>query len=58
MFQFLSSRSSSVGISDAFRGADELAAAIDAGLSGAEPLEQALADYARRHDESVMPMSN
>lgn len=44
------------GISDAFRDADELAAAIDAGLSGARPLEQSLADYARRRDESVMPM--
>lgn len=44
------------GISDAFRDADELAAAIDTGLSGAEPLEQSLADYARRRDESVMPM--
>jgi 2-polyprenyl-6-methoxyphenol hydroxylase-like FAD-dependent oxidoreductase len=44
------------GISDAFRDADELAAAIDAGLSGAAPLEQSLADYARRRDEIVMPM--
>jgi 2-polyprenyl-6-methoxyphenol hydroxylase-like FAD-dependent oxidoreductase len=44
------------GISDAFRDADELAAAIDAGLSGEELLEQSLADYARRRDESVMPM--
>ena len=44
------------GISDAFRDADELASAIDAGLSGARPLEQSLADYARRRDESVMPM--
>jgi 2-polyprenyl-6-methoxyphenol hydroxylase-like FAD-dependent oxidoreductase len=44
------------GISDAFRDADELAAAIDAGLSGAGPLEESLADYARRRDESVMPM--
>jgi 2-polyprenyl-6-methoxyphenol hydroxylase-like FAD-dependent oxidoreductase len=44
------------GISDAFRDADELAAAIDTGLSGVRPLDQSLADYARRHDESVMPM--
>lgn len=44
------------GISDAFRDADELAAAIDAGLSGVRPLEQSLADYARRRDEGVMPM--
>jgi 2-polyprenyl-6-methoxyphenol hydroxylase-like FAD-dependent oxidoreductase len=44
------------GISDAFRDADELAAAIDAGFSGAAPLGQSLADYARRRDESVMPM--
>ena len=44
------------GISDAFRDADELAAAVDGGLSGAGPLEQSLADYARRRDESVMPM--
>jgi len=44
------------GISDAFRDADELAAAIDAGLSGGGPLEQSPAYYARRRDESVMPM--
>ena len=44
------------GISDAFRDTDDFAAAIDAGLWGARPLEQSLADYARLRDESVMPM--
>jgi 2-polyprenyl-6-methoxyphenol hydroxylase-like FAD-dependent oxidoreductase len=44
------------GITDAFRDADLLAAAIDAGLSGRLPLDEALADYERRRNEAVMPM--
>jgi 2-polyprenyl-6-methoxyphenol hydroxylase-like FAD-dependent oxidoreductase len=38
------------GISDAFRDADSLAEAIDAGLSGREDLGQALAGYQRQRD--------
>ncbi len=44
------------GISDAFRDAELVAEAIDAGLSGKRPLEEALADYERRRNEAVMPM--
>jgi flavin-dependent dehydrogenase len=44
------------GITDAFRSADLLAEAIDAGLSGRQPLEDALATYERRRNEEVLPM--
>jgi flavin-dependent dehydrogenase len=44
------------GISDAFRDADLLAEAIDAGLSGRRALDDALSDYQRRRDEAIMPM--
>jgi flavin-dependent dehydrogenase len=44
------------GISDAFRSAEWLAEAIDAGFSGARPLGDALAAYQRRRDEVVAPM--
>jgi 2-polyprenyl-6-methoxyphenol hydroxylase-like FAD-dependent oxidoreductase len=44
------------GITDAFRDADLLSAAIDAGLGGAEPLSLALANYERCRNEAVMPM--
>jgi flavin-dependent dehydrogenase len=44
------------GISDAFRDADLLADAVDAGFSGREPLAEALAGYQRRRDEHVGPM--
>jgi flavin-dependent dehydrogenase len=40
-----------LGITDAFRDAELLADAVDAGLSGARPLAAALADYERRRDE-------
>jgi flavin-dependent dehydrogenase len=43
------------GISDALRDADHLAEAVDAGLSGRRPLEEALADYERRRDREAMP---
>jgi flavin-dependent dehydrogenase len=43
------------GISDAFRDADYLAEAVDAGLSGRRPVEEALADYERRRDRDAMP---
>ncbi len=44
------------GITDAFRDADLLAAAIDAGFSGQQPLSEALAGYERQRNEHVMPM--
>ena len=44
------------GIADAFRDAEMLAEAIDAGFSGRQPLEEALADYEQKRDEATMPM--
>jgi 2-polyprenyl-6-methoxyphenol hydroxylase-like FAD-dependent oxidoreductase len=44
------------GISDAFRDAERLADAVDAGLSGRRPLAQALADYEMRRNQAVMAM--
>ena len=44
------------GISDAFRDAELLAAAIDAGFSGQQPLAEALADYERQRNAHVLPM--
>jgi flavin-dependent dehydrogenase len=46
------------GISDALRGAELLAEAIDAGFSGEQPLEQALAGYEQKRNEAAMPMYN
>ena len=43
------------GISDAFRDADLLAEAVDAGLAGRQVLAEALAAYERRRDESAAP---
>lgn len=43
------------GITDAFRSAEWLAEAIDAGFSGRQPLEQALTAYERRRDQSELP---
>lgn len=43
------------GINDAFRDADLLARAIDAGFSGRRPLEEALAEYEQQRNE-VMPL--
>ncbi len=45
-----------LGICDAFRDAELLAAAIVEGLSGRQPLEDALAAYERRRDEATMPL--
>ena len=42
-----------LGMSDAFRDAELLAEALDAGLSGSRPLAQALADYERRRNEAT-----
>jgi 2-polyprenyl-6-methoxyphenol hydroxylase-like FAD-dependent oxidoreductase len=44
------------GISDAFRDAELLAEAIDAGLSGREPLDDALANYEAHRNEAALPM--
>jgi flavin-dependent dehydrogenase len=43
------------GISDAFRDAELLSRAIDTGLSGRLPLDNALADYARARDAAALP---
>lgn len=44
------------GITDAFRDAELLAEAIDAGLAGRRPLEEALAEYERRRNEASLPL--
>ena len=44
------------GISDAFRSAEWLADAVHAGLSGARPLNEALAEYQRVRDQKFAPM--
>jgi 2-polyprenyl-6-methoxyphenol hydroxylase-like FAD-dependent oxidoreductase len=44
------------GISDALIDADGLADAIDAGFSGRQPLEDALASHVARRDERVTPL--
>jgi flavin-dependent dehydrogenase len=44
------------GISDAFRDAELLTEAVDAGLSGTRRIEEAMADYQQRRNESAMPL--
>jgi 2-polyprenyl-6-methoxyphenol hydroxylase-like FAD-dependent oxidoreductase len=44
------------GSADAFRDAELLAEAVDAGLSGGRPLEAALADYERQRNEAALPL--
>jgi 2-polyprenyl-6-methoxyphenol hydroxylase-like FAD-dependent oxidoreductase len=44
------------GITDAFRDAELLADALDAGFTDARPLEVALADYERTRNEETRPM--
>jgi 2-polyprenyl-6-methoxyphenol hydroxylase-like FAD-dependent oxidoreductase len=44
------------GITDAFRDAELLSAAIDAGLAGRCPLGEALADYERQRNAAARPM--
>jgi flavin-dependent dehydrogenase len=44
------------GITDAFRDAELLAGAVDAGLAGAEPMDLALACYEQARNAAVMPM--
>jgi len=43
------------GISDAFRSAEGVAEAIDAGLSGRKPLDEALAAYEERRNQIAVP---
>jgi 2-polyprenyl-6-methoxyphenol hydroxylase-like FAD-dependent oxidoreductase len=44
------------GISDAFIDAGHVAEALDAGLSGRRPIDEALADYHARRDRRARPM--
>jgi flavin-dependent dehydrogenase len=44
------------GISDAFRDAEQLAEAVDAGLAGTRPVEEAMAEYERRRNELAFPI--
>ncbi len=44
------------GISDAFRDAELLAGAIDDGLAGRRPLDDALAGYERARNEAALPL--
>ncbi|HEU4564933.1 MAG TPA: NAD(P)/FAD-dependent oxidoreductase [Gemmatimonadaceae bacterium] len=44
-----------LGMCDAFRDAELLADALDEGLSGRRPMEEALADYERRRNEETLP---
>jgi 2-polyprenyl-6-methoxyphenol hydroxylase-like FAD-dependent oxidoreductase len=44
------------GITDAFRDAELLAEALDAGLGGRRPVEEALADYEQRRNEVALPI--
>ena len=45
-----------LGITDAFRDAECLANAIDAGLAGRQPMEEALAGYERERNEIATPL--
>ena len=44
------------GILDAFRDAEQCAAALDEAFSGARAFDEAMGDYQRRRDEHVLPM--
>lgn len=44
------------GITDAFRDAELLAAAVAAAFAGRQPLDEALAAYERQRNDAVMPM--
>lgn len=44
------------GMSDAFICAELLAAAVDDGLSGRRPLDEACAEYGRAREESMLPL--
>jgi 2-polyprenyl-6-methoxyphenol hydroxylase-like FAD-dependent oxidoreductase len=53
---YLKDPSTAQGICDAFEQAERLAGAVDDGLTGRRPMADALADYAARRDEDVLPM--
>jgi flavin-dependent dehydrogenase len=44
------------GISDAFRDAELVAEAVDDGLAGRRPIEQALAAYEQRRNQAALPL--
>ena len=44
------------GISDAFRDAEELTAALDAALSGRQGFDSAMAEYQQARDQRLLPM--
>jgi flavin-dependent dehydrogenase len=44
------------GISDAFRDAESVAEAVDAGFSGKQPIEEAMAEYERQRNEEALPV--
>jgi flavin-dependent dehydrogenase len=44
------------GITDAFRDAELLAEAVDAGFSGTRPIEEAMAEYEHRRNEAAFPI--
>jgi flavin-dependent dehydrogenase len=44
------------GISDAFRDAELVAEAVDTGLSGKRPIEEAMAEYEQRRNEAALPL--
>lgn len=45
-----------LGISDAFRDADSLTAAVHQGLTGVRPMDDALADHQRQRDRAALPL--
>jgi len=47
---------SAQGMTDAFRDAEKLAEAVDAGFSGRNPLEETLASYHADRDAAVLPL--
>jgi flavin-dependent dehydrogenase len=44
------------GITDAFRDAELVAEAVDDGLSGKRPIEEAMAEYEQRRNEAAFPI--
>lgn len=44
------------GITDAFRDAELVAEAVDAGFSGKRPIEEAMAEYEQRRNEATFPI--
>jgi flavin-dependent dehydrogenase len=44
------------GITDAFRDAELVAEAVDAGISGKRPMEESLAEYEQRRNAATLPM--